>query len=107
MQCRNKIYIIVPGEPDTISFWDNLFFIISMIVLSIYHIWIVIKIVRARKIELPKIKMDSWQSKKVESEYDEKAVLRATLSDSVRIGPILYEQYIVKENYGNVPKRDY
>ena len=105
-------YNHVPGEHDIITKWDNIFLICSLIILFVYHFYVLIKIVQARKKEKPKISMDGWTIEMAEDkdEDDDNVpdALNLTCSESARLAPEIWEEYVDPKKYNEFcKKREY
>eukprot|EP01083_Nonionella_stella_P185703 677770_1 len=99
-----------PGDKDhIISKVDFVVFVTALIILIVYHIYTVVQAVTWRKAEVRKIEMDSFHQK----QNEEKNVnplhrINFTFSNSVRISPYLWKNYIDDpKQFHDIKNREY
>ena len=99
-----------PGEDDIITKVDNICFITALIILFVYHFYVLILVFIARKKEKPKVSMDKWAIEKAEEEDDDDDddvpdALNLTCSESARLAPEIWEQYVDPKKYNEFCKK--
>ena len=100
-------YLHEPGELDTIGLADRYTLIASIGVLISYHIYIIIRIIWARKFEVPKIEMDQWTATNMGYIEESDEAINFDTKKNVRYHPEIWNKFLDKNEYPDVPKLDF